>query len=97
MPLYIVWVHSLGHGFHTDVLELYSSRQRAAFVNQASDELGVDEQAIKHDLGKVLMHLEQEQDRLIKAELEPTKPVVELSEEDRASVRWPCCTSTNGL
>jgi DNA primase len=75
--------HPLGHGFHVDTLELYSARQRASFVKQASDELGVDEQVIKHDLGRVLMHLEQEQDRLIKAELEPAKPVVEMSAEDR--------------
>jgi hypothetical protein len=75
--------HPLGHGFHVDTLELYSARQRAAFVKQASDELGIDEQAIKHDLGRVLMHLEQEQDRLIKAELSAAKPALAMSPEDR--------------
>jgi DNA primase len=71
------------HGFHVDVVELYSARQRAAFAKQAGDELGLDEQTVKHDLGRVLMHLEQEQDALIRAELEPKAKAVEMSDVDR--------------
>ncbi|MFC1641670.1 CHC2 zinc finger domain-containing protein [Myxococcota bacterium] len=46
-------------GFHVDTLELYSARQRAAFVKQASEELGVEERAVKKDLGEVLLRLEE--------------------------------------
>ncbi|MFC1641663.1 CHC2 zinc finger domain-containing protein, partial [Myxococcota bacterium] len=46
-------------GFHVDTLELYSARQRAAFVKQASEELGVEERVVKKDLGQVLLGLEE--------------------------------------
>jgi DNA primase len=75
--------HPLGHGFHADVLELYSARQRAAFVTQASEELGIDEQVIKHDLGRVLLELERLQDAQIREALEPKDKPVEMTEEER--------------
>ena len=44
---------------HMDKLDLYSSKQRQVFINQASVELGVLSQTvIKTDLGKVLLQLE---------------------------------------
>jgi hypothetical protein len=48
-----------GGAFHVDTLELYSARQRAHFTKLASDELGVEERVIKHDLGGVLLKLEE--------------------------------------
>jgi len=47
-----------GGAFHVDTLELYSARQRAHFTKLASDELTVEERVIKHDLGEVLLKLE---------------------------------------
>ena len=75
--------HPMGHGFHVDTLELYSARQRTAFIRQASDELGLDEQIVKHDLGKVLLELERLQDQLIRAELQPENKPVEMTEAER--------------
>src|SRR5690606_39258008 len=42
---------SRGEAFFVDTLELYSARQRAAYIKQASEELSVEERVIKRDLG----------------------------------------------
>lgn len=47
--------------FHIDKLDLYSSKQRQVFINQASVELGLKDDVIKKDLGKVLLTLEEQQ------------------------------------
>ncbi len=47
--------------FHLDKLDLYSSKQRQVFINQAYVELGVNDEVIKKDLGKVLLALEEQQ------------------------------------
>lgn len=47
--------------FHMDKLDLYSSKQRQVFINQASVELGVKDEVLKKDLGKVLLTLEEQQ------------------------------------
>jgi len=53
------------NGFHTDTLELYNAKQRQGFIQQASAELGIKDEVIKKDLGKVLLKLEalQEEQR----------------------------------
>ena len=48
--------------FHIDTLDLYQSKQRQVFSNQASVELGVKDDVIKKDLGKLLLKLEALQD-----------------------------------
>ena len=48
-----------GEAFFIDKLDLYSSKQRQIFINQACVELGVTDEVIKRDLGKVLLALEQ--------------------------------------
>jgi DNA primase catalytic core len=70
--------------FHVDTLELYSSRQRAVYVKQASDELGLEERVIKHELGAVLMKLEEHQEEQRKAAANEKKPA-EMSDHDRAA------------
>jgi DNA primase catalytic core len=69
--------------FHVDTLDLYAARQRAAFIKQASDELGVKEDAIRKDLGRVLLKLEELQDEAIKKALEPTRSEIAISDEER--------------
>src|SRR5690606_34177985 len=49
--------------FHVDTLELYSARQRAAYIKQASEELMVEERIIKRDLGQLLLKLEEQQEK----------------------------------
>jgi hypothetical protein len=69
--------------FHVDTLDLYSARHRAVFQKAAAGELGVDEQVVKTDLGKVLLKLEELQDEQIRAALEPKSDAVELSDDER--------------
>ena len=67
--------------FHMDKLDLYSSKQRQVFINQASVELGLKDEIIKKDLGKVLLTLEEQQakQQSDNADKKPT----ELEPEDR--------------
>ncbi|MGO9803918.1 MAG: CHC2 zinc finger domain-containing protein [Steroidobacteraceae bacterium] len=63
-----------GEAVHVDTLDLYHARARAAFVEQAAVELGVPIDVIKGDLGKLLLALEAEQEKLITAALAPKAP-----------------------
>ncbi|MCE7892949.1 MAG: toprim domain-containing protein [Sorangiineae bacterium PRO1] len=70
-------------GFHVDTLELYSARQRAVFVKLASEELGLEEQVIKRELGRVLLRLEElvdERERAAKGQVEAAPA---MSDEER--------------
>ena len=71
-----------GEGFHVDTLDLYAARARAAFVGAAASELGVPPEVVKRDLGRVLLVLEELQDRQIKEALEPRAPEVTLTEAE---------------
>jgi DNA primase catalytic core len=74
-----------GDHFHIDTLDLYGARQRAIFLKQAATELGVSEDVLKADLGKVLLKLEQLQDQQIRAALAPKDTTVRLSDEETAA------------
>ena len=69
---------------HVDTFDLYASRPRQSFINQASSELGVQDEVVKKDLGRVLLKLEELQDKQIKETLEPTQERVSLSDEEQA-------------
>lgn len=60
-----------GESFHVDTLDLYSAKQRTAYVLQASQETGIDDKVLKADLGRVLLALEQVQDEQIQKTLHP--------------------------
>jgi DNA primase catalytic core len=70
---------------HIDTLDLYQARQRAAFVSAAATELGVSAEVIKGDIGKLLLALEAEQEKLITAAHAPkATTVVPMEESARA-------------
>ena len=52
-------------GMYVDTFDLYVARHRRQFIVQAAMELGVEEQTIKKDLGRVLLKLEELQDEQI--------------------------------
>ena len=60
-----------GESFHIDTLDLYGARARAAYLAQAGAELGVSEDVLKADLGRVLLKLEALQDEAIQSALAP--------------------------
>jgi DNA primase len=74
-----------GESFHVDTFDLYAARQRALFIKQAAEELGLKEDVIKKDLGKVLLKLEELQDEQIRRTLEPEEKTVVLSEAEQAA------------
>lgn len=74
---------SRGDSLHVDTLDLYAARPRAVFIKQAAVELGVTEEVIKKDLGKVLLHGEAWQDEHIQKTLAPHAPLVTLNDADR--------------
>jgi DNA primase catalytic core len=70
--------------FHVDTLDLYSARQRSVFTKQASEELGIKEEVLRRDLGRVLLKLEELQDEQIKQALAPKEETVKISDDERA-------------
>ena len=71
-----------GEALHVDTLDLCSARQRLAFAKQAATELGLREEIVAKDLGRVLLKLEELQDQAIRKTLEPqeTKPGMSSAE-----------------
>jgi len=73
--------------FYVDTLDLYAAKARGSYVTQAAVELGVTEDTVKADLGRVLLALERLQEANIRRALEP-KPVeavtMEAAERDAA-------------
>jgi DNA primase len=69
--------------FHLDKLDLYSSKQRQVFINQSCVELGVKDEVIKKDLGKVLLALEEQQAQ--QQEDSNDKNTVEIDSESRTA------------
>ncbi|MGH9884731.1 MAG: DNA primase [bacterium] len=68
---------------HVDTLDLYSARQRAVFVKQAAIELGLSEELVKRDLGRLILRLEEQQEERIKQTLEPKIKDVQMTPEER--------------
>jgi DNA primase catalytic core len=68
-----------GEKMHADALDIYSAKQRAAFAKLAAIELGVEEEAIKRDLGRLLLEMETEEQQP-----EPPKPAMPEQERDEA-------------
>ena len=71
-----------GESFHVDTLDLYSAKQRAAYLAQAAIETGIDERLLKTDLGRVLLALEQLQDATIRDTLQ-AEPQPAMAEPER--------------
>ncbi len=74
---------SNAQGFHVDTLDLYSARHRAVFVKQAAEEMRLGEELVKKDLGRVLLALEEMQDRQIQEALKPKETVVKMEDWER--------------
>jgi DNA primase catalytic core len=67
-----VWIKAAcGDAFHVDTVELYAAKQRGGWLKQTGIELGVSEDVLRSDLGKLLRVVEQRQDQLIRAKLKP--------------------------
>jgi DNA primase catalytic core len=74
---------SRDEALHVDTLDLYAAKARAGFIKQAAIELGIKEEIIKADLGKILLKCEALQEEQIKQVLEPERREVALNDEER--------------
>jgi DNA primase len=72
-----------GEVFHVDSLDLYSARARGVFARAAGEELGVAEELVARDLGRVLLACEEHAERAVREAQAPREPEVQLSEVER--------------
>jgi len=73
-----------GAEFHVDTLDMQTDRQRAAFIKRAAEELALNEEVIRKDIGQVFLALEQLQSEHIRKALEPAKPEAAITGEERS-------------
>ena len=73
-------------GLHVDTFDLYSARHRQQFIKLAADELGVELDAIKKDLGKVLLKLEELQEQQLEKDQLPEDhtPLMKDADKEKA-------------
>ena len=74
-----------GDAIHVDTLDLNVDRQRVIFIKRAAEELEVEEDVIRKDLGRVFLRLEVLRNEQIRKTLEPKEEEVKLSPEDKAA------------
>lgn len=72
----------IGEALHVDTFDLYAQRPRAGFAKQAAVELGVQEEVVKADLGKILLRLEALQTERIEAAQAAKEKAISLSDEE---------------
>ena len=70
-------------GLHVDTLDLSMARPRMAFIKQAAEELGIKEEIVRRNVGKVLFKLEELRDEQIKEALQPKEKAVTLTDDER--------------
>ena len=75
-----------GEAYYVDTFDLYSARARNLYLVNAAKDLGVREEIIKTDLGRLLLKLEALQQSRIEAALkiEPATPTMSEAERDQA-------------
>lgn len=74
-----------GTRFHVDTLDLYSARARAVFLAAASAELGLDQDVLKRDLGRVLLACERLADEAVQAAQAPQGEPEPMTAEQQAA------------
>jgi DNA primase len=72
-----------GGRFHVDTFDLYSARARSVFIVAAAAELGLDQEVIKRDLGRVLLACERLADEAVTAAQSPRDEPEPMSDADR--------------
>jgi DNA primase catalytic core len=71
--------------YYVDTLDLYNARSRGQYVQCAAKELGVKDELVKHDLGRILLKLEILQDGRIKAATKAADAAPPMTETERAA------------
>lgn len=76
-----------GERFHVDTFDLYAARARQSYIREAARELGVDEAALKADLGRVLLKLEALQEAHIQDTLAPKAAAPVMTDDELREAR----------
>lgn len=71
--------------FYLDTLDFYRAKERNAFVMAAASETNLEPDLVKRDLGRVLLALEEVQEKRIREELEPKQEEIVIAEPERAA------------
>jgi len=71
--------------FYVDTFDIYAARQRGIFIKESARELLIDEETIKRDLGKVLLKLEELQDKTIADAQAIRQEKIEITDADKAA------------
>jgi len=75
--------------WHLDTLDVYAAKARTHYLKQAVSELGAPEEALKRELGHILLKLECLQDAALAAALAPVERAPVLDPEERAAaISW---------
>ncbi len=74
---------SCGNGLHVDTFDLYSAKHRQHFIKVAALELAQEENTLKKDLGKVLLKLEELQEKHFEGDQAQEKQPGQLSDEEQ--------------
>jgi hypothetical protein len=74
-----------GDLFHVDTVNLHAAQQRGGFARLAALEIGVKEDVVRHDLGKLLMKCEELQDERQRKAIEAANPAGSIGDEDRSA------------
>ncbi|KAA5538996.1 hypothetical protein FYK55_25710 [Roseiconus nitratireducens] len=69
---------------YLDALDMVKARSRNAFIKAAANELFVDEELVKKDIGALLLKLELRQAERIARQKRPCQAPIRLSERERA-------------
>jgi hypothetical protein len=71
--------------FYLDTLDFYRAKERNHFVSAAASETNLEPDLVKRDLGRVLLALEEVQEKRIREELEPKQEEILIAEPERAA------------
>ena len=76
---------AVGAKYFVDTLDLYQAKARTHYIHAAAEEIGVKEETVKRDLGRVLFKCEELQEAEIKKALDtnPAKKEVQLTEVEK--------------
>jgi len=70
---------------YLDTLDFYRAKERNHFVSAAASETNLEPDLVKRDLGRVLLALEEVQEKRIREELEPKQEEILIAEPERAA------------
>ena len=70
--------------FHVDQFDLYHARSRRVFLKEAAEETGLAEADLRHDIGAVVMKLEELQQQQLRGGSETKRDAVTLSDAERS-------------